>query len=98
MYRKANIGFDVNFYWKNDIVLNADKIKEFLRMNMKFLENIQLFDLNNIYSFFAKKNSEYFENSKKKFKIKFDAMGVDKFGMKKKMMEGFAIEISYILI
>ena len=65
---------------------------------MKFLENIQLFDLNNIYSFFTKKNSEYFENSKKKFKIKFDALGVDKFSKKKKMMEGFAIEISYILI
>ena len=67
-------------------------------MNVKFLENIQLFDLNNIYTFFSKKNSEYFENSKKKFKIKFDAYGVDKFKKKKKSMDGFAVEISYILI
>ena len=92
------LGFDANFYWKNDIVLNADKIKEFLKMNVKFLDNIQLFDLNNIYSFFSKKNSEYFENSKKKFKIKFDAMGVDKFKIKKMMMDEFALELSYILI
>jgi hypothetical protein len=54
--------------------------------------------LNNIYSFFAKKNSEYFENSKKKFKIKFDSYGVDKFKNKKKVIEGFSIIISYILI
>ena len=65
---------------------------------MKFQDNIQFFDLNNIYSFFSKKNSEYFENSKKKFKIKFDANGVDKFVLKKKMREDFAIEITYILI
>ena len=88
----------MNFYWKNNIILNEEKIKEFLKNNTKFLDNIHLFDLNNIYSFFSKKNSEYFENSKKKFKIKYDKFGVDKFEKKKKTSEGFTTEVSYILI
>ena len=98
MYLIYYLGFDVNFYWKNNIFLNEDLIKDFLKNNTKFLNNIHLFDLNNIYSFFAKKNSEYFENSKKKFKIKFDSYGVDNFKNKKKVIEGFSIIISYILI
>ena len=56
-----------------------------------------MFDLNTIYKYFFDIHSEYFENKKKEFKIKFDASGVDKFGKKKTMMPGFCMEIKYNL-
>jgi len=80
------------------VVFNGEKIKNFLRENTNFIcDNIQMFDLNNIYKYFFDIHSEYFENQKKEFKIKFDAFGVDKFLKKKKMMPGFCIEIKYNL-
>lgn len=56
-----------------------------------------MLDLNKIYKYFFEIHSEYFENIKKKFKIKLDALGVDKFAKKKQMLPGFCIEIKYAL-
>lgn len=56
-----------------------------------------MFDLNKIYKFFFDRHAGYFENQKKEFKIKFDALGVDKFGKKKSMLPDFSIEIKYNL-
>jgi len=66
--------------------------------NTNFIEeNIQNFDLNNIYNYFFRIHSAYFENMKKKFKIKFNSFGLDKFSKKKKVSKEFSLIIKYSL-
>ena len=91
--------YDANFYWKNNISLDGNKLKEFLKEFAKYKgENIQYYDLNNIYEFMNKENSFLFDSKRKKFIIKFDNLGVDKFKKKKQMLNDFCIEITYFLI
>jgi hypothetical protein len=83
----------------DNITLEFEKIKYFFENNAKFIgNNIQNFDLNNILKYFNMTYNMELSNNKRKFKIIFDAFGVDKFGQKKNMSSDFCIEISYILI
>ena len=44
-----------------------------------------------------KENPNLFDSKKKKFKIKFDNLGLDNFQNKKEMLPNFSIEITYNL-
>jgi hypothetical protein len=83
----------------DQLEVNFEKIKYFFENNAKFIgNNIQNFDLNNILKYFNTNYDIELNNKKRKFKIKFDAFGVDKFGQKKNMSSDFCIELSYILV
>jgi hypothetical protein len=76
-----------------------EKIIQYLKSNTKFnIDNIQYFDLNNIYNYITRTNGEFFENNKREFKLKMDAFSIDKFKNKRKMTEDFKLEITYILV
>ena len=90
--------YDANFFWQNNITLDGKKIKNFLRKHTKYLgEHINSYDLNNIYQYMNKENPNLFDSKKKKFKIKFDNLGLDNFQNKKEMLPNFSIEITYNL-
>lgn len=63
------------------------------------LSNFQYIDLNQIYNLLINnhllKTMSGFFKENKKFKIIFDAFGVDKFGNKKNMLKDFQVEIKY---
>ncbi len=59
--------------------------------------NILNYDLNNIINTIFKKVPNHHLNNKT-FKIKIDAMGLDKFKQKTKMLPNFAFEITYQII
>ena len=90
--------YDANFFWKNNINLDGKKIQNFLRNHTKYLgDHINTYDLNNIYQYMNKENPNLFNSKKKKFKIKFDNLGLDNFKNKKLMLPNFSIEITYYL-
>jgi hypothetical protein len=83
--------------------MNQSYLIKFLTTYGKFNnENIQLYDLNIIYNYFSKNYSDIpilnCSKGEKLFKIKFDPFGVDKFRLKRKMLENFEMEITYSLI
>jgi hypothetical protein len=101
--KTPKIDNDVNYFMKKDHVnLNMEKVKYFLEHNAKLNpnNNLQHFDLNNILKYFAANYGvDTMSTSKKrKFKIKLDAFGVDKFSQRNNMSNDFCIEITYILI
>ena len=90
--------YDANFFWQNNITLDGKKIQNFLRKHTQYLgEHINSYDLNNIYQYMNKENPNLFDSKKKKFKIKFDNLGLDNFENKKEMLPNFSIEITYTL-
>ena len=94
--------YDANYFWKNDIIFNHEILRSFLVENFIYQDKVNFLlnlDLNKLYNFIC---HEVFKTSitnlfkkNKKFRIKFDAFGVDKFVNKKKMHENFQVEIKY---
>jgi hypothetical protein len=63
------------------------------------LSDFQYIDLNKIYNILinnhlVKSISGFFKDDKR-FKVSFDANGVDKFGNKKNMLKDFHVEVKY---
>jgi len=96
--------FDANHLWKNDLIFNNESIIKFLRENNIIdnnynISDFQYIDLNRIYNLLINnhlvKSIAGLFKERKKFKINFDAHGVDKFGNKKKMLDNFLVEIKY---
>jgi hypothetical protein len=94
------LGNDANHFMKSDnLEVSFERIKYFFTNNAKFIgNNIQNFDLNNILKYFGSTYNIELSNNKRRFKISFDAFGVDKFKQKNNMLSDFCIEISYILV
>lgn len=94
--------YDANYLWKNDLMFENESVIKFLRENSivdNNLSNFQYIDLNKIYNLLMNQHlpktiSGFFKDNKR-FKIAFDAYGVDKFGNKKNMMKDFQVEIKY---
>lgn len=101
-FKKIIDKYDANYLWKNDLIFYNEGVIKFLRENSivdNNLSNFQYIDLNKIYNmlinnYLSKSISGFFKDDKK-FKILFDAYGVDKFGNKKNMLKEFQVEIKY---
>ena len=90
--------FDCNYFWINNIIRDEQRIIKFIKNHTQFKgDNIENLNLNTVYEFFSKENSELFDNKEKKIKFKIQNYGIDNYSRHKNLNPNFRIIVTYLL-
>ena len=90
--------FDCNYFWKNNIIRDEQKIINFIKTHTKFKgDNIEDLNLNLVYNFFNQENKELFDKETKKIKFRIENFGIDNYARIKNLNPNFKIVVTYLL-